>query len=242
MLKQLHNMRKSIITILSFLIVVVGQSQTTKNFIDQPYIEVNGNVDTAITPDEIYIKIVISEGDTKNRVSLEDLELKMVDALKTLKIETEKDLTTSDASSNFKYYFLRGTNVLKTKEYILKVNDAVTLTKVLSQLENLNISNTSIDHVDYSKLDDLKNLMRTKAVENAKARATALTKSLNQTVGAAIYIADSDVNTANMLSGRVAGVVVTGYGTVRNKQVEPPNIQFQKIQVNTDVNVKFILK
>lgn len=235
-------MRKPLITILFSLTVLFGLSQNTKNFIDQPYIEVNGGADTVVTPDKIYIKIVISESDTKNKVSLEDLEAKMVDALKALGIETEKDLTTSDASSNFKYYFLRGTNVLKTKEYILKVSDAMTLTKVLSQLERLGISNTSIDHVDYSKLDDLKNFMRTKAVENAKTRAIALTKPLNQTVGAAIYIADSDVNSSAMLSGRVAGVVVTGYGTMRNKQAELPNIQFEKIQVNTNVNVKFILK
>jgi uncharacterized protein YggE len=84
--------------------------------------------------------------------------------------------------------------------------------------------------------------MRTKAVENAKTRAMALTKSLNQTVGAAIYIADSDVGNSNMLTGRVAGVVVTGYGISRNKQPDLPNIQFEKIQVNTNVNVKFILK
>ena len=234
-------MRKSVITILLSLAALVGQSQTTKNFIDQPYIDVNGSADTAITPDEIYIKIAISESDTKNKVSLEDLEAKMVVAIKALGIETAKDLTTSDASSNFKYYFLRGTNVLKTKEYILKVNDAITLTKVLLQLESLGISNTSIDHVDYSKLDDLKNFMRTKAVENAKTRATALTKPLNQTVGAAIYIADSDVSAYNN-NTNLNEVVVTGYGTARNKQAELPNIQFQKIPVKTNVNVKFILK
>jgi hypothetical protein len=153
---QQYHVRKLLTTTLLILTVFVGQSQTTKNFIDQPYIEVNGSADTSITPDEIYIKIVISESDTKNKVSLEDQEAKMVDALKALGIETEKNLTTSDASSNFKYYFLRGTNVLKTKEYILKVSDAVMLTKILSQLESLDISNTSIDHVDYSKLDDLK--------------------------------------------------------------------------------------
>ena len=62
-------MRKSVITILLSLAVLVGQSQTTKNFIDQSYIDVNGSADTATTPDEIYIKIAISENDTKNNTS-----------------------------------------------------------------------------------------------------------------------------------------------------------------------------
>lgn len=131
-------MKKLVFSISLFLTFSVAQAQT-KSFIDQPFIEVNGTSDTAITPDEIYIKIVISEGDTKNKVSLEDLEAKMVNALKTLSIETEKDLTTNDMSSNFKYYFLRGTNVLKTKQYILKAGDATMVTKILLQLKNLGI-------------------------------------------------------------------------------------------------------
>ena len=65
-------MRKSLLTTVLFLIVLAGQSQT-KNFIDQPYIEVNGTADTAITPNEIYIKIIISEADTKNKISVEEI-------------------------------------------------------------------------------------------------------------------------------------------------------------------------
>ncbi|HEU4576082.1 MAG TPA: SIMPL domain-containing protein [Chitinophagaceae bacterium] len=180
------------------LTVFIGQSQTTKNFIDQPYIEVNGYADTAITPDEIYIKIIISEKDTKDKISLEELEIKMVNALKNMGINTDKDLTTSDVVSNFKYYFLRGKEAVKTKQYILKVSDAVTVTKVISQLEDLDISNTSIDRVNYSDMENMKNLVRTKAVENAKASAVALTKPLNQTVGVAIYISDIAPGNFNM--------------------------------------------
>lgn len=235
-------MKKLITTSLLFLSAFIVQSQT-KNFIDQPYIEVTGSADTSVTPDEIYLKIVISENDSKNRVSLESQEMKMVDALKSLGIIIEKNLSTSDASSNFKYYFLRGSNILKSKEYILKVNDAVTLTKVLSQLEVLGISNTSIDHVDYSRIDDLKNFMRSKAVQNAKTIAAALAKPLNQTIGAAIYIVDANAIRANDLAGMVPGVVVRGYGYAnKDKLAELPNIQFEKIEVNTNVNVKFILK
>jgi uncharacterized protein len=236
-------MRKSIITILLVLTVLIGQSQTTKNFIDQPYIEVNGNADTAITPDEIYIKIVISERDTRDKTSLEELETKMVDALKSLGINTEKDLTTSDIASNFKYYFLRGQDILKTKQYVLKVSDAVTVTKVISQLEDLNISNTSIDRVDYSDMENLRNFIRTKAVENAKTRASALTKALNQTVGPAIYISDIAVGNFNMQQGtQLNEVVVVGYGIRGKTSSEPPKIEFEKIKIISTVNVKFILK
>ena len=83
--------------------MLFGQSQSTKNFIDQPYIEVSSTADTTITPEEIYINIFISEKDTKDKISLEELEIKMVDVLKSLGINTEKDLTTNGVASNFKY-------------------------------------------------------------------------------------------------------------------------------------------
>ena len=96
-------MRKSFFTILISLTMLFGQSKKKKNFIDQPYIEVSSTADTTITPEEIYINIFISEKDTKDKISLEELEIKMVDVLKSLGINTEKDLTTNGVASNFKY-------------------------------------------------------------------------------------------------------------------------------------------
>ena len=78
--------------------MLFGQSQSTKNFIDQPYIEVSSTADTTINKNNL-----ISEKDTKDKISLEELEIKMVDVLKSLGINTEKDLTTNGVASNFKY-------------------------------------------------------------------------------------------------------------------------------------------
>ena len=145
-------MKQIKLTLLFISLVFAGKAQM-KSFIDQPYVEVAGSADTMVTPDEIYIKIDISESDTKNKTSLEELERKMFDALKSMGIDVEKNLTTSDISSNFKNYFLRGKNVLKSKEYMLKVKDAVTASKVFMKLEDLGISNSTIDHVDYSDME-----------------------------------------------------------------------------------------
>ena len=231
------------LTTLFMFAFILGQAQT-KNFLDQPYLEVAGSADTLVAPNEIYIKINITEKDTRDRISVEELELKMYNALKALGIDVDKHLSTSDIASNFKSYLFRGKDVLKSKQYILRVNDAATASKVFIELENLNISNTFIERVDHSDLEGIKNKMRTKAVDNARSRAVALTKPLNQTVGAAIHIADNEVyTTSNQLSGRVAGVVVaTGYSTIKQVEIETPKIEFEKIKVATNINVKFMLK
>ena len=234
-------MRKLMTTAFLLSLLFTAHAQQ-KNFIDQPYIDVSGYADTSVTPDEIYVRIIIAEGDTKNKISVEEQEAQIVDALKTIGINTEKDLTTNDIGSNFKYYFLKGKDVLKTKTYILKVTDAVMLGKVIGTLESINISNTSIDRVEYSDMENLKNMVKAKAVEHAKTSATVLTKPLNQTIGAAIFITENPGgNDYNELQGRVAGISIRGYSSAR-KQEELPKIDFEKIKVATTVNVKFILK
>ena len=235
-------MKKLKPTIFFILTFLAGQAQT-KNFIDQPYIEVAGSADSLLTPNEIYIRINISEKDTKDRTSVEELEQKMFDALKALGLDVEKNLTTTDMASNFKFYFLRSKEVMKSKQYILKVSDAVTASKVFIQLEDLGVSNTSIDRVNHSDLENIRDLMRTRAVGNAKARANALTKPLNQSVGLAIHIADNEAyNVSNQLQRQLSEVVVTGYSTKYKPGQELPKIEFEKIKVTANINVKFMLK
>lgn len=219
----------------------VGQTQ--KNFLDLPYMEVTGSADTMITPNQIYIKILISEKDTKDKLSVEELESKMYEALKALGIDVGNKLTTSDILSNFKSYFLKNKDIMKSKEYQLEVSDAVTASKVFIALEAISISNTSIARVDHTDLENIRNLMRTKAVENSKARALALLKPLNQMLGPVIHITDNEVYyKTTPFQGRLDEVVVVGYSTKNNSFQELPNIAFEKIRVAANINAKFIIK
>src|SRR5690242_6610051 len=230
-------MKKIQLTAIFIAFFFAGHAQM-KNFIDQPYIEVAGNADTLVTPDEIYIQINISEKDTKNKTSVEELERKMYDAIKSLGIDVDKNLTTSDISSNFKNYFLRGKEVLKSKDYLLKVKDAVTATKVFMKLEDLGISNSSIDHVDYSKKEEMKNIMRTRAMVNAKTRAEALTEPLHQKVGRAIYISDNE----NYVIHPMMKETTARFDVSANTSAPLPEIKFEKIEISSNINAKFILE
>ncbi len=172
-------MKNLIVTSILVFVLITAKGQT-KNFIDQPYLEVNGSADTLLTPDEIYIRIEISEADTRNRISVEEQEIKMVNLLKSLGINTDEDLTAKNILSNFRYYFLKNKDILKTKQYTLKVKDAVTATKVFIYLEQIEISNASIERVDHSQKENIKNIVRSKAIANAKEQAIAMVKPLNQ--------------------------------------------------------------
>ena len=79
-----------------------------------------------VVPDQIFMSIYINEGEYRNKISLEKQEKKMAVVLEGLGIYLKKQLKLQDLSSDFKNYFLKRKNVLRSKIYRLEVFDAVT--------------------------------------------------------------------------------------------------------------------
>ena len=96
--------------------------------------------------------------------------------------------------------------------------------------------------LDYSEIDNIKNLCRTKAVIDAHKKAIALTSPLSQSIGNAIFISDLDIIPMNPFEGVVAGINVQNYRPREASKVEVPKIEFEKIKVSSDVRVTFVLK
>ncbi len=229
---------KKIILILVLSLIYVSVFSQTKNFIDQPYIETRTKVDTLVSPDRIYLTILIAEKDTKGKISVEEFENKMAVKLVSLGVDLQQQLTLSDLASNFKKYFLKRKDVLKSKAYSLVIYDALTAGKIIVGLEEIGISNVKLQKTAYSKIEDLKLKLKTKAIVKAKNQAEALLKPLNQKVGTAIYI--SDVNNYNNygLQGRVAGIEVM-YTVDKKNNFEPIDIEFKKIKIQSEISIKF---
>ncbi len=227
-----------ILLLISLLSLSKGYSQE-KNFIDQPYVETSAKIDTLVVPDRIFLNILIAEEDTKGRTSVEELENRMAAKLKMLGVDIDKQLYLSDVSSNFKKYFLRKKEVLKNKFYTLIVYDALTAGKVIQEMESINIANVLLEKTEYSKMDQLKLELKSKAIKKAKINAESMVKPLNQKVGSAIYISDS-ADIANQLQGRVAGVQIRGMSSLKKKS--PLDIEFEKIKVESQVYARFIIE
>ncbi len=211
----------------------------SKNFLDTPYLETSARVDTLVSPDKIYLSITIKEKDSKGRKSVEEQENKMAQSLKNLGIDIDKQLTIKDLASNYKKYFLRSKEVLKSKQYSLLVYDGLTAGKVMAALENIDIANTYLEKTEYSKMDELELTLKSRAVKKAKLKADALTKPLEQKVGMAIHIVDNSqpyYPRYNQPRMQMKAMSMEDAGAP-----EPLDIGFEQIKVESTVNVKFRL-
>lgn len=231
---------KNLLSIIALCIVSFVFSQT-KNFIDQPYLETSAEADTLVIPDRIYLKITISENDTKNKKSVEELENIMVQKLKNLGIDTNKQLLMNNLASNYKKYVLKTSDVMKTKSYDLLVFDGLTAGKVIQELENEDISNIQLLKTQHSQEEKILADLKKRAIIKAKKNANNIANAIGQKVGNAIFISDSKIN-LNLNSN---GFLNTSFGYNAPKQkeeFEPADLNFRKIGFSASLSATFKLE
>jgi len=207
-----------------------------KNFIDQPYLESTAKVDTLVVPDRIYLNILLTEADTKGRISVEELENRMAAKLKSLGIDLDTQLSLTDLGSDFKRYFLRKKDIQKKKSYILLVYDGLTVGKVLKGLETIGISNIGLQKTEYSELEALKMDLRIKAIVQAKEEGSKLVEAIGQKLGKALHIQEFETNFINLRA-------VTSFREKADvSSAEPLDVEFSKIKVEARLAVKFAIE
>lgn len=220
-----------------------------KNFIDQPYLQVTGKVETEIVPNEIYLSIVLDENDKKGKVSIETQENQMISTLKALGIDLEKNFSVLDYSGYYKRRFLGDNEVTKTKHYELIVNDGETLGKVYQALDRLDISNISITKLSHSDIENIRLETKLRALKKAKQKAHDYASAVGQTIGKALFIEELNENqNLSGLYGYAAGmlnetVVIRGVNSIEgykgNDKIQ--NLNFAPLRIAAIMSVKFAL-
>lgn len=230
-------------SLLFLLFVTAVANAQTKNFIDVPYLETTASSDTLVIPDRIYFNILMSEKDAKGDMTLEKLETKMIETLRNLGINTQEDLELVDLVSNFKKYFLKVQDIVKTKQYSLVVKNATMAGKVIVALEELGISNVSLRKLEYSKKEELMRILKAKAIRKSKQYADVMASELNQKVGSAIFISDQlQYDDAQSFQGRVSGITVRGTSSLYSEaKYKEADIQFEKMKFESSVLVRYKL-
>lgn len=196
-----------------------------------------------VTPDRIYIDVLISEKDVKGKKSVEELENDMLTKLKSIGIDVDKNVAMQDMMSNYKKFFLKQTDIQKSKSYSILVYDAKTTAKVFIGLEEVELSNVRIDKLEHSEEKKLQLLMNSKAIENAKANAVSFTKPLGQTVGKAIYVGNIFEGVAKK-NYTGSTIKIRGFANLYGSRAMEydTNIEFEKITISSEIGVRFALE
>lgn len=223
-----------------FIFMIFSGFSQSKNFIDQPYIESRVTKDTLISPDRIELRLVLDENDTKNKESVEALEKKMFSQLKQMDLNLETQVSLSDSDSNFKFYALKKTGVLKSKHYVVELHNASQVGELMQRMESEGISNISILSVKVSNEEEIKEILVGDAVRKAFKQADNALAVNDQKAGKILqlYI---EADTYNYQPAREAGAT-TMRMKVNSGNTSSPVINFKKLKLSKTINIKLAIE
>ncbi len=225
-----------IILISPILFAQIGQ----KNFIDQPYIEVTGKFEKEILPNEIYVTIILNENDKKGKNDVEKQEQELIQALQSLGINVDKQLTIQDFDGSYQKYFLHANTVNKIKKYQLLIESGKKLGEVYQVLSKLDISTIKIDKISHSDIEKYQRETKLNALQAAKEKAQEYARAIDQEIGKAIFIQEyPSTDYSNLLEGVANGIQVRGYDSEQSHKIY--DLQFQPIKLTATIQTKFIL-
>ena len=234
---------KKIAILILFIHTSIAAQNGQKNFIDQNYIEVTGIIETQVIPDKIFINIIINEKDKRGKTSVETQENRMLQKLKSLGIDIEKQLSILDFTGNYTTHFFKKNEVIKSKKYQLVINNTTLLDNLFQELDEIDISNVTIAKIDHSDIENIRRETKISALKVAKEKATNYAKVLDQNIGKALFIQEQKKsNSFNGIHGAnaVNGINI-GYNLSRSTDSKT-NITFQKITITATILARFELK
>ena len=200
-----------------------------------PYVAVNGSSQVKVTPNEIYLRITLDEGDTKGKDVIELQRKRLFSALKKCGVDIEKQLTLLDMSSE---YFRRG-NSLATTQYELKLSSAGAVKEVFESLEKSGISNVTVSRTACSKIDEYRRQARQEAIRNAQSRARDLAEAIGQSIGACFEI--NDYTSEARVTGSRMMMAKNATADMATEEFAEPNVEFERIVINYNISAKFVL-
>ena len=231
-------MKKLILMAAVMLSVLPAAAQEQASKFDASYIQVSGQAEKEITPDEFYLSVTINEKDSKGKISIQTQERAMLDALKKLGVDTQKQLRVVDMSSE---YFKKG-NALAWKQFQLKLNTPEQVAQVFGSLNDLGISNVSILKVSHSKIEQYKAEVRVEAMQNARQSAATLAEAVGQKIGKCFYIYDSNNNVMPVFYDNMAVMrSAKAMGVAEDAAADEP-LDFKTIKLQYNVQAKFVLE
>ena len=229
-------MKKWMILAAAVVLAAPVFAQTQEAF--PSYIQVNGRSQMEVTPDEFYLSIVINERESKGKITVEIQQRQMIDALKKLGVDVEKQLKVANMSSDF----YKKASSLTTAKYQLLLHSAAEVGDVTAALGDLGISNVGIVRVTRSDIDSLKEQVRLDAIRNAKSSAEALAGAIGQNVGKCFYIYDSNNNVMPVLYDNMAVMrSAKAMGVAEDAAADEP-LDFKTIKLQYNVQAKFVLE
>jgi uncharacterized protein len=204
-------------------------------------IDVIGSAEQEVLPDRILIGITLQEymKDANKKVDILVLEAQLQKAMADAGLHKEDLAIGSIYGEQTWWRKKKPTNFLESKTYVLTVRNLAKIDGILNRIDQRAITGTNINSYDYSKMEELRKEVKTKALQTAKAKAEYLLEGINESLGEALEVHEIEVEPYNRFQQMESNVMP--YAT-NAAPMQESTVASQKIKVRYEVKASFKIK
>ena len=164
---------------------------------EKPNIEVTGTAEMEVTPDEIYVSIVLREKNKNNdKWKIEIQEDNLMKKLKENGFDLQ-NLSLTDADGDLQYSAFRKNKVITEKRLLMKVKSAGEVNKLFHILDELEIEEAGISKTSHTQIEKFRKEVKIEAMKAAKIKADYLLSAIGEQPGKPLFIRE-EVYTTNI--------------------------------------------
>lgn len=232
-------MKKVVLIVAALFAALSLSAQDLSITTSREFVQVTGYAEKEVTPDEIWVKIVINEKDSKGKISVEAQEKDLYKIVSGMGLDPKTTLFVENETSSF----LKKSQAVSMKSFLLKLSTASQVSEAFSSLEAAGISNLSVFKITHSKLRDFESEVRAEAIRNAQANARVLAEAIGQSIGWAFEINDYGRITArtNNAVYMAKSAAVTMEAAADGVMEEAMDLNFKSLKLECSLNAKFVL-
>jgi len=244
-------MKRVTLLIISLILVNLSFGQISRDTLN--YIEITGYAELEIEPDIVFVYFQIAEYNptTKQKLKIEKQEEELFKILTDIDVQSTEMKIENFSSIQFKVKW-KDIDFTQTKDYTIKFTDISKLNKFYEKLalSSINYTNITITKLDNSKMDEYKEQLYEKAINDAYKKADVILKRVNKKVGNPLTINEVNITNSanpvlsNALQGKVSGVQIRGVSSLYGSSAyeEYQNISIRNILIAYKLVVKFEIK
>ncbi|HUC81996.1 MAG TPA: SIMPL domain-containing protein [Flavisolibacter sp.] len=209
-------------------------------------ITVNGSAEIEITPDEIYVQVLLKEYEKKGggKIGIEKIRQDFLTAVRSLGLPDSSVTVSGYDANNYNPWWRKKNKkeeLYASITYQVKLRNTAQIDQLVDKLDDNATQNFYISRTSHSKLEEFRKNLKIQAVKAAKEKADYLAEAGNAKVGVPITINEPGEYYQPYYANMRSNMMVKAEAMDQSAQ-DQPQADFKKMKIRYDVNVVFELK
>ncbi|MGB3463750.1 MAG: SIMPL domain-containing protein [Cyclobacteriaceae bacterium] len=204
-------------------------------------IEVIGEAEKEVVPDQIYLQITLKEyKDGSRKVTINTLEKQLVNAVAKLDLPAENLTVNNVYGYNWNWKKRKAEDFLATKSFKLLMPEVKKINSLMNMLDEEGVNSVNINEYKHSQMEKIQADLKIEAIRAARQKAAMLLEAIGEELGGAVTVSENSMSDTSPVLYRQRSFESKSLA-VEDAEYSS-DLGFKKIKLKSSIRVVFAIK